>query len=351
MDDNEMWEAVKGCDAAYDGKFFYGVKTTGIYCRPSCASKTPKRENVTYFRTAKDAEAAGSRPCKRCRPDLLGAYDPAADLAAKAKDLIDRSCTDRAELGRELKDMGVSRKHLTEVFKKEYDITPSEYLLQARIATARSMLQDGVSVLDTSVAVGYASPSAFYEHFRRITGMTPARYRQIFSRDISRAVLETPIGGLRIIAGPDAILCVEQESRERTDACAYADRIPEDGIVQSNASGELLAACEAELKEYFSGKRRSFDLPVAPEGTDFQKMVWGALEMIPYGETRTYGELAAMAGNAKASRAVGMANHCNPVLILVPCHRVIGSDGSLTGYAAGLEAKRYLLDLEKEVAA
>ena len=205
--------------------------------------------------------------------------------------------------------------------------------------------------LDTSIAVGYASPSAFYEHFRRETGMTPARYRQIFSRDISRAVLETPIGGLRIIASPDAILCVEQASRERTDAAAYADRIPEDRIVQSNASGELLEACEAELIEYFSGTRRSFDLPVAPEGTDFQKTVWGALGKIPYGETRTYGELAAMAGNAKASRAVGMANHCNPILILVPCHRVIGSDGSLTGYAAGLEAKRYLLDLEKGAAA
>ena len=351
MNKNEMWNAVKDCDAAYDGAFYYGVKTTGIYCRPSCESKLPKQENVTYFRTREEAEAAGFRPCKRCRPDLLGAYDPAAELSAKAKDLIDRSYSDRAELSKSMRNMGVTRKHLTEVFKKEYDITPSEYLLQTRIASARSMLQDGVSVLDTSVAVGYASPSAFYDHFRRITGMTPARYRQIFARDISRSALDTPIGSLRIIAGPEAILCVEQAGRELGDAGMYADKIPADHVVQDSASGELLEACKAELGEYFAGKRRAFDLPLLPEGTDFQKSVWGELRRIPYGETRTYGELAAMTGNAKASRAVGMANHCNPILILIPCHRVIGANGSLTGYAAGIEAKRYLLQLEKGTAA
>lgn len=350
MDENEIWTAVKNCDNAYDGAFYYGVKTTGIYCRPSCKSKLPKRENVTYFRTREEAEAAGFRPCKRCRPDLLGAYDPAAELSAKAKKLIDQGYSDRAGLNKSMGHMGVSRKHLTEVFKREYDITPSEYLLQTRVANARGMLQDGVSVLDTSVAVGYASPSAFYDHFRRITGMTPARYRQIFAKDISRGVLDTPIGSLRVIAGPEAILCVEQAGREPGDAGRYADKVPADHVAQGNASGELLKACEAELEEYFLGRRRTFDLPLTPEGTDFQKSVWRELRRIPYGETRTYGELAAMTGNAKASRAVGMANHCNPILVLIPCHRVIGADGSLTGYAAGIEAKRYLLQLEKGAA-
>ncbi len=350
MDEHEMWEAVKSCDATYDGKFLYGVKTTGVYCRPSCKSKQPKRENVSFFQTKEDAEAAGFRPCKRCRPDLVGTYDPTSELSAQAKALIDRNYSDRLELSRTMKEMGVSRKRLSEIFKKEYDITPSEYLQQRRIASARILLQDGVSVLDAAAAVGYESTSFFYQQFRREAGMTPARYRQIFSKDISRDVLDTPIGGLRIIAGPDSILCVERAGREAAEAGAFADAIPADRIVQGNASGGLLTACEAELNEYFSGKRRSFDLPLAPEGTDFQKTVWNALHQIPYGETRTYGELATMAGNAKASRAVGMANHCNPILILTPCHRVIGSDGSLTGYAAGLEAKRYLLDLEKGVA-
>ncbi len=349
MDDDEMWDAVRRCDAAYDGRFFYGVRTTGIYCRPSCKSKLPKRENVAFFASAREAQAAGFRPCKRCRPDLLG-YDPAAELSARAKELIDRGFGDRVQLSQSMRDMGVTRKHLAEVFKRQYDITPTEYLLQTRIASARSMLQDGMGVLDTAAAVGYESPSTFYEHFRRLTGMTPARYRQIFARNISRGVLHTPIGDLRVIASSDAILCVEQAARVRGDAGGEADAIPADRLIQGDASGELVQACRSELTEYFDGARRCFDLPLAPEGTDFQKTVWGQLQRIPYGETRTYGELAAMTGNARASRAVGMANHCNPILVLIPCHRVIGSDGSLTGYAAGIEAKEYLLRLEGSAA-
>lgn len=300
MDDEQMWEAVRICDTSCDGKFYYGVKTTGIYCRP----------------------------------DLL-----------------------------------------------QYDITPSEYLIRVRIAAARQFLQDGYDISDAAGAAGYESLSEFYDHFRRQTGMTPARYRQIFADNISRSVLDTPIGPLRIIASQDAVLCVEQAGRETLNAGAQADRIssdriltdgiqadripadgiqsdrilvnriPTDQIIPGDSSGELVKDCEAQLTEYFSGKRRVFDLPLSPEGTDFQKNVWAHLRDIPYGETRTYGELAEMAGNKKASRAVGMANHCNPILILVPCHRVIGANGSLTGYAAGIEAKKLLLSLEKRYAA
>ena len=131
---------------------------------------------------------------------------------------------------------------------------------------------------------------------------------------------------------------------------AEVDKMPTDQIISGNASGELVKDCEVELREYFVGKRKIFDLPVKPEGTDFQKNVWEHLQQIPYGQTRTYGDLATMIGNKKASRAVGMANHCNPILILIPCHRVIGANGSLTGYAAGIEAKKYLLRMEKEYA-
>ena len=350
MNDEEMWKAVSDCDASCDGKFFYGVKTTGIYCRPSCKSKLPKRENIVFFKTREEAEKAGFRPCKRCRPDLLQ-YDPALELSEKTKELLDRHFSDRLQLGRNMKEMGVSRKHLTQVFKQKYDITPSEYLIQVRIAASKQLLQDGLDITDTAGAAGYENLSEFYDHFRRQTGMTPARYRQIFADNISRSVLDTPIGPLRIIASQDAILCVEQAGRESLDAGAQADQIPADRIITGDSSGELVKNCEAQLTEYFAGERRAFDLPVRPEGTDFQKNVWEHLRDIPYGETRTYGELAAMAGNKKASRAVGMANHCNPILILVPCHRVIGADGSLTGYAAGLEAKKYLLQMEKEYTA
>lgn len=179
--------------------------------------------------------------------------------------------------------------------------------------------------------------------------MSRKHLSEIFKQqyNISRSVMDTPIGPLRIIASEDAVLCVEQARWEKQDAGAKVYQIPADRIISGDSSGELVKDCETELAEYFSGKRRNFDLPLSPEGTDIQKNVWGHLRDIPYGETRTYGELAAMAGNKKASRAVGMANHCNPILILVPCHRVIGADGSLTGYAAGIEAKKYLLQMEK----
>lgn len=349
MKEDAMWEAVRDCDASFDRQFFYGVKTTGIYCRPSCKSKLPKRENVVFFRTGKEAERAGFRPCKRCRPDLL--QYPALELSERTKELLDRHFSDRVKLGRDMKEMGVSRKHLTQVFKKQYDITPSEYLIQVRIAAAQQMLQNGVSIPDAAGMAGYENLSAFYDHFRRQTGMTPARYRQIFADNISRSVLETPIGSLRIIASQDAVLCVEQAGRESTEAGVLTNNMPSDQILAGDASGELVRDCKAQLGEYFTGKRQTFDLPLRPDGTAFQKNIWDHLREIPYGETRTYGELAAMAGNRKASRAVGMANHCNPILILIPCHRVIGADGSLTGYAAGIEAKKFLLQMEKRYAA
>lgn len=337
-----MWKAVRDCDASFDGTFFCGVKATGIYCRPSCKSKLPKRENVVFFHTKEEAKQAGFQPCKRCRPDLIG-YDPAAELSRRTKELYDSHYSDRVQLLLDRKKMGVCRKHLTEIFRQQYDITPSEW-----IAAARQMLKDGSTISDAAAMTGFENLSEFYDHFRRQTGMTPARYRQIFAENISRSVLDTPIGPFRIIASKDAILCVEQAGREKLDAGAQAVSIPADRILSGDASGDLVKDCRAQLTDYFAGKRKNFDLPLSPEGTEFQQNVWSHLREIPYGQTRTYHEVAAMAGNQKASRAVGMANHCNPILILIPCHRVIGADGSLTGYAAGPEAKRYLLQLEKD---
>ena len=345
MTEEEMWQAVRDCDASYDGVFYYGVKTTGIYCRPSCPSKLPKRENVIFFKTREEAVKAGFRPCKRCRPDLPE-FDPAKELSQRTKELVDNYFNDKIKLAEDMRKMGVTRKHITDVFKQQYDITPVEYLVQVRISAARKMLQDGVGILDAADMAGYQNLSEFYDHFHRLTGMTPARYRQIFASDISRFLMDTPIGPLRIIASRDAILCVEQVRWEGIDAGAAAKDIPSDRVLSEDPSGRLVEACKVQLKEYFQGKRRDFDLPLKPEGTVFQKEVWNQLRKIPYGETRTYGELADMTKNKNASRAVGMANHCNPILILIPCHRVIGSDGSLTGYAAGIEAKKYLLQLE-----
>lgn len=236
------------------------------------------------------------------------------------------------------------------VFKRYYDMKPAEYLIQVRIAAAKQALQAGASIFDAAADsgyTGYTNFSSFYAHFRKLSGMPPAKYRQLFAQNISRAVMDTPIGPLRIVASQDAIICVEPANylEKKTGQATY--QVPADRIIPNDPSGDLVKACMRELKEYFAGQRQKIDLPLSPEGTSFQQKVWQQLQQIPYGETRSYQQLAEMTGDKNASRAIGLANNCNPILILIPCHRVIGADGSLTGYAAGLAAKKLLLDLEK----
>lgn len=259
------------------------------------------------------------------------------DLAEASKSVFDDYFSDRQELNHQLKELGVTRKQMSLVFKRYYDMKPAEYLIQVRIAAAKQALQAGASVFDSS----------FYAHFRKLSGMPPAKYRQLFAQNISRAVMDTPIGPLRILSSQDAILCVEPANYLEKKAGQAPDQVPVDRIIPNDPSGDLVKACMRELKEYFAGQRQRFDLPLSPEGTSFQQKVWQQLQQIPYGETRSYQQLAEMTGDKNASRAIGLANNCNSILILIPCHRVIGADGSLTGYAAGLAAKKLLLDLEK----
>lgn len=254
------------------------------------------------------------------------------DLAEASKAVFDNYFSDRQELNQQLKELGVTRKQMSLVFKRYYDMKPAEYLIQVRIAAADS---------------GYTNFSSFYAHFRKLSGMPPAKYRQLFAQNISRAIMDTPIGPLRIAASQDAILCVEPANYLEKKAGQATEQVPADRIIPDDPSGDLVKACMGELKEYFTGQRQKFDLPLSPEGTNFQQNVWRKLQQIPYGETRSYQELAEMTGDKNATRAIGPANNSNPILILIPCHRVVGADGSLTGYAAGLEAKRLLLDLEK----
>ena len=269
------------------------------------------------------------------------------DLAEASKAVFDHYFTDRQELNQQLKELGVTRKQMSLVSKRYYDMKPAEYLIQVRIAAAKQALQAGASVFDAAADSGYTNYSSFYTHFHKLSGMPPAKYRQLFAQNISRAVMDTPIGPLRTVASQDAILCVEPENYLEKKGGRASDQVSPDRIIPNDPSGDLVKACMRELKEYFAGERQKFDLSLSPEGTSFQQKVWQQLQQIPYGETRSYQEVAEMTGDKNASRAIGLANNCNPILILIPCHRVIGADGSLTGYAAGLEDKRYLLDLEK----
>ena len=327
MDEREKLKAVLSCDAAYDGRFYYAVRSTGIYCRPSCRSKSPKPDNVLFFDTPSEAEAAGFRPCKRCRPDLP-AYDPDAETAERARTLIERHFAEPEELRRGLAALGLSRDRLTRVFEARFDVSVKQYAGQVRLERARALLDAGRTATESAMETGMGS-AAFSTFFKKYTGLTPAEYAA-GRAEAAECVVASPVGPLRIA-----------ESGLGVTGIAFA-RSGE----TSDARGRFIPEAARQLGEYFAGARRDFDFPLDVRGTEFQKRVWAELRRIPYGETRSYQELAAALGNAKAARAVGMANNRNPLVIVIPCHRVVGKDGTLTGYAGGLGRKRYLLELE-----
>ena len=332
MTDSERWNAVLTNDRGYDGKFFYGVKSTGIFCRPSCASKAPRPENVVFFHSREAAEQAGFRPCKRCRPDLIS-YRPAEELAEEAKAVIDRSFAERLELQANLQALGVTRRHLTELFEKRFDMSPEQYVAQVRVQHARELLDAGRRVTDVAFEVGMESPAAFTTFFKKQVGITPSEYAMQRALEHPCCFFETPLGLVRLEEDPRGITSLR-----------FADRAAERPLTAEG--GIYLADAKSQLLEYFAKKRRSFDLPLSVMGSAFQKSVWNALRGIPYGELRSYQQVAEAIGSGKAARAVGMANNRNPILIMIPCHRVVGKDGRLAGYAGGIRRKQYLLEME-----
>lgn len=278
-----------------------------------------------------EAVPANERPCKRCRPDLLS-YDPAAELAEAAKALIDQNFAQPARLREKVNALGVTRRHLTQVFEKQYDTTPEQYTAQRRLLRAKELLEGGSSVTDTAFAVGMESPASFSAFFKKQTGVSPADYAAQTARP--HCFFPSPLGTLHLAEDGLGITRLHF-----TDAPP-----PPPG---SGKPGLYLAEARRQIGEYFAGSRRDFDLPLSPSGSGFQKKVWQALREIPYGETRSYQQIARRIGSDKAARAVGGANNRNPILILIPCHRVLGKSGKLVGFAAGMERKQFLLDLEK----
>ena len=348
MTDDEKWRAILDNDRRCDGQFFYGVRSTGIFCRPSCASRPPRRENVIFFDSAAKAAARGFRPCKRCAPERPDG-DPAAALAAEARAVIDRTVIDRAAIDRaaidpgvsrrdalraQLNALGVSRRHLTEVFEQRYGLSPEQYVAQVRFDRAKALLEAGSSVTDVAFAVGMESAAAFSTFFKKQSGCTPSEYAARRAEEQPCRFIDTPLGPMRI-----------REDLRGISALQFADGGTKPA--GRGVKGRFLADAEAQLSEYFAGARRAFQLPLSVRGSEFQRRVWDALREIPYGETRSYQAVAAAIGNPRAARAVGLANNRNPVLILIPCHRVIGKAGSPVGYAGGIERKLRLLALER----
>jgi AraC family transcriptional regulator of adaptative response/methylated-DNA-[protein]-cysteine methyltransferase len=343
-DEDVMYRALVDRDSRFEGIFVVGVRTTGIFCRPTCPARKPKRENVEFLPTSKDALVRGYRPCKLCRP-----MEAAGSTPRWLKSLLDdvdesptRRWTDEDLRRRDLEPSRVRR-----WFNRHHGMTFHAYCRFLRLSAAFGRIRDGDDVASAAFGSGYESLSGFSHAFKRATGSTPSDSRGRAHVAVTR--ITTPLGPMLAAATDDGLCLLEFADRRmletqlsRLRSLLHADLFPGDG--------PHLATLEGQLAEYFDGTRRAFDLPLVVPGTPFQQTVWAELQAIPYGETRSYQGVAESVGQTSAVRAVARANGDNRIAILIPCHRVIGKNGRLTGYGGGLWRKRFLLDLERKYA-
>jgi len=341
-DDDARWRALAAHDARADGAFFYGVRTTRVFCRPSCASRLPRRENVEYFASAADARAAGYRDCKRCRPDGLPRELDIVQRACAALDADPQRRVTLAQLG---DAVHLSPFHLQRLFKRVLGVSPRQYQAAKRGAALRGALERGAAVTRASVDAGFGSPSRLYHSAPGELGMAPSAYRRRGAgRAIRYASAPTPLG-VALVAATDKGICriafgddaASLVASLRADF-ANAARIDEDRAA--------IAPFLAQIDAYLRGARERFDLPLDIAATAFQQRVWDALQRIPYGETRSYTQIAETLGVPRAVRAVASACASNPVALAIPCHRVVQKGGALAGYRWGLARKAALLDAE-----
>lgn len=337
--DDEAWTAVQRRDRSFDGRFVTGVLTTGIYCRPSCAARHPLRANVRFFADGAAAREIGLRPCKRCSPDDVS-RDEKAVLAAIA---AIKAAEQPLALAGLAEDAGYSMAHFQRVFTRHTGLSPAAYARALRAERAAEALSSGGRVTDAIYEAGYSGPSRFYEDNAGRLGMAPSAWANGGRGVTIRwAVVPTSLGEM-LVAATDKGVCRLSfgEGRE-----ALAERFPNAELVEGgDAFGNLLGQVVASVETPGSDASH---IPLDVKGTAFQEAVWRELRRIPPGETRSYAEIAAAAGNPGAVRAAGSANGANNVAVLIPCHRVIRSDGSLGGYAYGLEIKRKLLEKESK---
>jgi AraC family transcriptional regulator of adaptative response/methylated-DNA-[protein]-cysteine methyltransferase len=323
-------------DRSWDGRVIGAVKTTGIYCKPSCPAKRPKREHVEFFATADEARAAGYRSCLRCKPDEVGRD---RDAVAKAVRLIEQS-EEAPSLAEIAGAVGYAPHHFQRIFKRDLGISPAEYARGLRNQRAQQALKATGRVTDAVYDAGYSGPSGFYSDAKERLGMTPSAWRDGGRGETIRWThFDSPLGEMLIAATSKGICRLTFDDSEQSLRRLFpnATVIQDDGGLKELVEGAL-AAIERPLAMP--------DLPIDVAGTAFQEAVWRELRKIPAGETRSYAEIAAAIGHPKAVRAVGSANGDNHVCVLIPCHRVIRSDGSLGGYGGGIERKKQLLAAE-----
>jgi AraC family transcriptional regulator, regulatory protein of adaptative response / methylated-DNA-[protein]-cysteine methyltransferase len=337
--ETEMQRAWLARDAAYDGIFYLAVRSTGIFCRPSCPARKPQLRNVRYFATPADALRAGFRPCRRCHPLHTDGSPPEwIEPLFAALDGTERLRDD------DVRALAISPTRVRRYFRRNYGMTFQAYQRARRLGAAVTDLHKGERLLDVAFGQGYESSSGFREAFAKAFGRSPGRSRA--AACIVAELIESPIGPLLACADSQAVVVLEfpDAGTLKAQAAQLRQRL---GAAVVPGTNEVLRRLRRELGEYFARRRRDFAVPVAYRGTPFQCAVWNALRRIPYGETISYEELARRVGHPGAQRAVGTANHHNRISIVIPCHRVVNKSGQLGGYGGGLWRKQYLLDLER----
>ncbi|URD61523.1 bifunctional DNA-binding transcriptional regulator/O6-methylguanine-DNA methyltransferase Ada [Sphingomonas sp. KRR8] len=334
VSEDEAWAAFGRRDRAFDGCFVVAVLTTRIYCRPSCAARRPLRENVRFYERAGEAITAGFRACLRCQPDSV-ARDEAAVQRALA---LMQEADEPVRLESLAEAVGYAPHHFQRLFTRAVGLSPAAYFRSLRAQRLRRALEENETVTEAIYEAGYSGPSRFYEEAGKQLGMTPSAWRDGGRGETIRwAVADSIVGPLLVaVTGRGICRLTFGEGEE-----ALRRRFPKATLVHDPDAPLIRAALEAVAEP-----ARRHDLPVDVSGSAFQQRVWAELRKIPPGETRSYADIAAAVGQPGAVRAVGTANGSNPVAVLVPCHRVIRSDGSLGGYAGGLDRKRQLLRAE-----
>ncbi len=339
-DNDLMYQALLHKDSHFEGIFFVGVKTTGIFCRPTCSARKPKQENVEFFGSTREALLYGYRPCKICHP--LGQK---GDLPDWLKPLIEEVNTNPEIRLQDcdLKERGIEPNRVRRWFKKHHGMTFQAYVRTLRISQAFGRIKYGEKVIDAAFESGYESLSGFTDSFKKTTGFSPNKSQHNHLITITRIL--TPLGPMLAGATTEGICLLEFIDRRmlETQLQRLKKLFKTEFIPGANPHFDTL---HTQLEEYFAGKRQVFTLPLVVPGTAFQQNVWEVLQRIPYGSTRSYKEQAEILGNPKAIRAVARANGDNRIAIIIPCHRVIGTNGKLVGYGGGVWRKQYLLDHE-----
>ena len=337
LDPDTAWAAFMRRDRSWDGRVIGAVRTTGVYCKPSCPARRPKREHVSFFESGEHARAAGYRPCLRCKPDEVGRDREAVDLAIKLIEQAEEAPT-LAELA---ETVGYAPHHFQRIFKRDVGVSPAGYARALRNKRVEAALKENGRVTDAIYDAGYSGPSGFYSDAKERLGMTPSAWRDGGRGETIRwTTFDSPIGEMLIAATSRGIcrLTFEDSEESLTRLFPRATIVKDDGGLKELVEGALTAIERPAAAPH---------LAIDVAGTAFQEAVWRELRKIPLGETRSYAEIAAAIGAPKAVRAVGTANGDNHVAVLIPCHRVIRSDGTLGGYAGGLDRKLKLLESEK----